>query len=84
MVIKDVEVLNSITKVIYPEIAKTHQTTPIRVERNMRNAIEVAWTKGDTKILEELFGYKTSTSKRKLTNSEFIGLMADEICLKIQ
>ena len=75
------EMLNSITKVLYPTIAKKHQTTPSRVERAIRHAIEVAWGRGSLEVIDELFGYTISTGKGKPTNSEFIALIADKLRL---
>lgn len=82
MAIDDMDVLNAITKVLYPTVAKMHQTTSSRVERAIRHAIEVAWSRGKLDTLEELFGYTVSTGKGKPTNSEFIALVADTIRLK--
>jgi two-component system response regulator (stage 0 sporulation protein A) len=82
MAIEDMEVLNAITKVLYPTIAKNHQTTPSRVERAIRHAIEVAWSRGKLDTLDELFGYTVSNRKGKPTNSEFIALIADTIRLE--
>ena len=79
--VNDMEMLNSITKVLYPTIAKRHQTTPSRVERAIRHAIEVAWSRGKMDTIDELFGYTVSTGKGKPTNSEFIALIADKIRL---
>ena len=78
----DIEMLNSITKVLYPTIAKKHQTTPSRVERAIRHAIEVAWSRGKMDTIDALFGYTVSTGKGKPTNSEFIALIADKIRLE--
>lgn len=80
--VNDVEMLNSITKILYPTIAKRHQTTPSRVERAIRHAIEVAWSRGKMDTIDELFGYTVSTGKGKPTNSEFIALIADKIRLE--
>ncbi len=82
MSVKDMEMLNSITKILYPTIAKRHQTTPSRVERAIRHAIEVAWSRGKMDTIEELFGYTVSGGKGKPTNSEFIALIADKIRLE--
>ena len=79
---KDMEMLNSITKILYPTIAKRQQTTPSRVERAIRHAIEVAWSRGKMDTIDELFGYTVSTGKGKPTNSEFIALIADKIRLE--
>ena len=80
--VNDIEMLNSITKILYPTIAKKHQTTPSRVERAIRHAIEVAWSRGKMDTIDELFGYTVSTGKGKPTNSEFIALIADKIRLE--
>ena len=80
--VNDMEMLNSITKVLYPTIAKRHQTTPSRVERAIRHAIEVAWSRGKMDTIDALFGYTVSTGKGKPTNSEFIALIADKIRLE--
>lgn len=82
MAVEDMDVLNAITKVLYPTVAKRHQTTASRVERAIRHAIEVAWSRGKLDTLEELFGYTVSNGKGKPTNSEFIALIADTIQLK--
>ena len=81
MSVEDGEMLNSITKILYPTIAKRFQTTPSRVERAIRHAIEVAWSRGRMETLDELFGYTVNTGKGKPTNSEFIALIADRIRL---
>ncbi|HIU77189.1 MAG TPA: sporulation transcription factor Spo0A [Candidatus Pelethocola excrementipullorum] len=80
--VEDVEMLNSITKILYPTIAKKHQTTPSRVERAIRHAIEVAWSRGKMDTIDALFGYTVSNGKGKPTNSEFIALIADKIRLE--
>ena len=82
MVIEEPEMLNSITKILYPTIAKKNQTTPSRVERAIRHAIEVAWSRGNMDIINSLFSYTVSTGKGKPTNSEFIALIADKIRLQ--
>lgn len=79
--VEDQEMLTSVTKILYPSIAKKHQTTPSRVERAIRHAIEVAWSRGKMDTINELFGYTVSTGKGKPTNSEFIALIADKIRL---
>ncbi len=81
MSVEDIEMLNSITKILYPTIAKRFSTTPSRVERAIRHAIEVAWSRGKMETLESLFGYTINTGKGKPTNSEFIALIADKIRL---
>lgn len=82
MAVQDMDVLNAITKVLYPTVAKRYQTTSSRVERAIRHAIEVAWNRGKLDTLDELFGYTVSTGKGKPTNSEFIALIADTIQLE--
>ena len=82
MSVKDMDMLNSITKVLYPTIAKVYQTTPSRVEPAIRHAIEVAWSRGKMDTIDELFGYTVSNGKGKPTNSEFIALIADRIRLE--
>lgn len=82
MSVKDPDMLGSITKVLYPTIAKNYQTTSSRVERAIRHAIEVAWNRGRMETLDNLFGYTINTGKGKPTNSEFIALIADRIRLQ--
>ena len=82
MAVDDMDVLSAITKVLYPTIAKMHQTTASRVERAIRHAIEVAWSRGKLDTLDELFGYTVSNGRGKPTNSEFIALIADTIRLE--
>ena len=82
MCVEDMEMLSSITKLLYPTIAKKYKTTSSRVERAIRHAIEVAWSRGKLDTLDELFGYTVSTGKGKPTNSEFIALIADTIQLE--
>lgn len=82
MSVTDMEMLNSITKILYPTIAKKFQTTPSRVERAIRHAIEVAWSRGKMDTIDELFGYTIHNGKGKPTNSEFIALIADKIRLE--
>ena len=77
----DKEMLGSVTKILYPTIAKKRQTTSSRVERAIRHAIEVAWSRGKMDTINDLFGYTVSTGKGKPTNSEFIALIVDKICL---
>lgn len=79
--VTDQEIMMSVTKVLYPTIAKTHQTTPSRVERAIRHAIEVAWSRGKIDTIDEIFGYTVSNGKGKPTNSEFIALISDKIRL---
>ena len=80
----DMDVINAITKVLYPQVAKTFQTTPSRVERAIRHAIEVAWDRGDLDTLQRFFGYTVSNTKGKPTNSEFIALIADKLQLQLK
>ena len=82
MSVNDIDMLNSITKILYPTIAKKYQTTPSRVERAIRHAIEVAWSRGKMDTIDELFGYTINNGKGKPTNSEFIALIADRIRLE--
>ena len=82
--VKDMDVINAITKVLYPQVAKTFQTTPSRVERAIRHAIEVAWDRGDLDTLQRFFGYTVSNIKGKPTNSEFIALIADKLQLQMK
>jgi two-component system response regulator (stage 0 sporulation protein A) len=82
MVYNDVELLGSITKVLYPDIAKKFNTTASRVERAIRHAIEVAWSRGNMDSIGTLFGYTVSNSKAKPTNSEFIAMVADKLRLE--
>ena len=79
--VADQDMLTSVTKVLYPTIAKKHQTTPSRVERAIRHAIEVAWNRGKMETINEIFGYTVSNGKGKPTNSEFIALLSDKIRL---
>lgn len=81
MVYNDIELLGSITKVLYPDIAKKYNTTASRVERAIRHAIEVAWNRGNIDSISALFGYTVSISKTKPTNSEFIAMVADRLRL---
>ncbi len=80
----DMDVINAITKILYPQVAKTFQTTPSRVERAIRHAIEVAWDRGDLDTLQRFFGYTVSNTKGKPTNSEFIALIADKLQLQLK
>ncbi|MBQ2651495.1 MAG: sporulation transcription factor Spo0A [Clostridia bacterium] len=82
--VNDNEAVNSITKVLYPAVAKIFQTTPSRVERAIRHAIEVAWDRGDVEVLNSFFGYTVSNSKGKPTNGEFIALIADKLQLQMK
>lgn len=82
MTIEDNDVINSVTKVLYPTVAKRYQTTTSRVERAIRHAIEVAWDRGDVDTLNSYFGYTIQNSRGKPTNSEFIAMIADNLRLK--
>ncbi len=84
MSVENMEVINSITKQLYPELAKMYHTTPSRVERAIRHSIEVAWNRGRSETMEELFGYTISSGKGKPTNSEFIAMIADRIRLQMK
>ncbi len=79
--VNDVEMLGSVTKILYPTIAKTYQTTASRVERAIRHAIEVAWSRGDIDVLSSFFGYTIDSGRGKPTNSEFIAMISDKIRL---
>ena len=82
--VKDMDVINAVTKVLYPEVAKRFGTTASRVERAIRHAIEVAWDRGDLETLQKYFGYTVSNSKGKPTNSEFIAMIADRLQLQMK
>ena len=82
MTIEDNDIINSVTKVLYPSVAKKYQTTTSRVERAIRHAIEVAWDRGDIDTLNSYFGYTIQNSRGKPTNSEFIAMIADNLRLK--
>ena len=84
MSVNDMEILNYITKELYPSIAKKCNTTPSRVERAIRHAIEVAWNRGKVDAIDELFGYTINNHKGKPTNSEFIALIADRLRLEMK
>ena len=83
MAVEDMDILNAITKVLYPSVAKKFDTTPSRVERAIRHAIETAWNRGDIDTLNNFFGYTVSNSKGKPTNSEFIAMIADKLQLQL-
>ena len=80
--VDDMDVINAVTKVLYPEVAKRFATTPSRVERAIRHAIEVAWDRGDLETLQKYFGYTVSNAKGKPTNSEFIAMIAGRLVLE--
>ncbi|MDY3984026.1 sporulation transcription factor Spo0A [Dysosmobacter sp.] len=82
--VNDMDVINAVTKVLYPEVAKRFGTTPSRVERAIRHAIEVAWDRGDLETLQKYFGYTVSNAKGKPTNSEFIAMISDRLTLELK
>jgi len=84
MTIDDTDIINSVTKVLYPSVAKKYQTTTSRVERAIRHAIEVAWDRGDVDTLNSYFGYTIQNTRGKPTNSEFIAMIADNLRLKFK
>ena len=84
MVVENMDLLNFITKQLYPEIAKAYNTTASRVERAIRHSIEVAWSRGKPEVMNEIFGYTIHTGKGKPTNSEFIAMVADRIRLQLK
>lgn len=84
MVVNDIDIINQITKQLYPDIADKFKTTPSRVERAIRHAIEVAWGRGQADVVENIFGYTISASKGKPTNSEFIAMIADKLRLELK
>lgn len=84
MVVNNIDIINQITKQLYPEIATKYHTTPSRVERAIRHAIEVAWTRGQTETVDSIFGYTISAAKGKPTNSEFIAMIADKLRLELK
>lgn len=84
MVVKDIDIINSITKQLYPTIAREYNTTPSRVERAIRHAIEVAWSRGQVDTIDSLFGYTINLGKGKPTNSEFIAMVADKLRLELK
>lgn len=82
LTVRDSDMINSVTKVLYPSVAKKYQTTTSRVERAIRHAIEVAWDRGDVDTLNSYFGYTIQNNRVKPTNSEFIAMIADNLRLK--
>ena len=84
MVVNNIEIINQITKQLYPEIAQKYGTTPSRVERAIRHAIEVAWGRGQQEVVENIFGYTISAAKGKPTNSEFIAMISDKLRLELK
>ena len=81
---KDMEVVSSVTKLLYPEVAKKYRTTDQKVERAIRNAIEISWNRGNKESIQSLFGYSTETGKMRPTNSEYVARIADKIRLDIR
>ena len=84
MTIENNDMMNSVTKVLYPTVAKKFKTTPSRVERAIRHAIEVAWDRGDVDVLSSYFGYTIQNSRGKPTNSEFIAMISDRLRLRMK
>ncbi len=84
MVVENMDLINYITKRLYPDIAKAYQSTASRVERAIRHSIDVAWTRGNPDAIEKVFGYTINTGRGKPTNSEFIAMIADKIRLNIK
>ena len=84
LTIKDPELMHAVTKLLYPTVAKTNHTTPSRVERAIRHAIEVAWDRGDVDVLSSYFGYTIQNSRGKPTNSEFIAMISDKLRLEMK
>lgn len=82
MCVEDMELVGSVTKLLYPDLAKLYQTTDTKIERAIRNAIEVSWERGNCELFEELFGYCNSPEYTRPTNSEYIAVVADYIRLK--
>jgi len=82
LTVNDMDAINAVTKILYPAVAKKFSTTPSRVERAIRHAIEVAWDRGDLETLQKYFGYTVSNIKGKPTNSEFIAMIADSLTLR--
>ena len=84
MGVNNMDVINQVTKILYPEIAYKYNTTPSRVERAIRHAIEVAWGRGNPTDVENIFGYSISANKGKPTNSEFIAMISDKLRLELK
>ncbi len=82
MCVEDMELVGSVTKLLYPDLAKMYQTTDTKIERAIRNAIEVSWDRGNSDLFEELFGYTNTLEYTRPTNSEYIAVVADYIRLK--
>lgn len=84
MIINEIELLGAVTKVLYPQIAEKYSTTPSRVERAIRHAIEVAWNRGNMDIINKIFGYTIKLEKGKPTNSEFMAMIADKLRMEMR
>jgi two-component system, response regulator, stage 0 sporulation protein A len=84
MIIEEIELLGAVTKVLYPKIAEKYTTTPSRVERAIRHAIEVAWSRGNMEMINKLFGYTVKLDKGKPTNSEFMAMIADKLRMEMR
>ena len=84
MAIEIPDIINAVTKQLYPSVAKRYETTPSRVERAIRHAIEVAWDRGDIDILNSYFGYTIHNTRGKPTNSEFIAMISDKLRLEMK
>jgi len=84
MVVERVDLLGCVTKELYPTIARTHSTTPSRVERAIRHAIEVAWSRGNVEVINGLFGHTVNRERGKPTNSEFIAMVADRLRMEVK
>lgn len=82
MCVEDMELVGSVTKLLYPDLAKLYQTTDTKIERAIRNAIEVSWDRGNSELFEELFGYSNDQNYTRPTNGEYIAVVADYIRLK--
>lgn len=82
MCVEDMELVGSVTKLLYPDLAKLYQTTDTKIERAIRNAIEVSWERGNCELFEELFGYCNTPEYTRPTNSEYIAVVSDYIRLK--
>ena len=84
MAVKDSDIINQVTKQLYPDLAIKYKTTPSRVERAIRHAIEVAWNRGQIESMESIFGYTVNSNRGKPTNSEFIAMIADKLRLELK
>jgi two-component system response regulator (stage 0 sporulation protein A) len=84
MAVEDPDIINAVTKQLYPGVAKAYETTSSRVERAIRHAIEVAWDRGDVDVLNSYFGYTIQNTRGKPTNSEFIAMISDKLSLKLR